>query len=258
MIRITKGKAPSKLTTTGIAQARSHQDAYDADPAGFRAGTKKFTFPTSVYGHSTVRRALDRAQNGKCAYCEWKVESPYAHLHVDHWRPKSRSKQARGGAETWPGYYWLAYDWDNLLLGCHFCNSSNKGDLFPLGDETVRARDHHARLDDERPLLLKPDGPDDPRDHIEFHQEVPVGKTPLGRSTVEILGLDRTEHAPRLRLLAVLRDAWKVVNAYHDKPGEAAVEYVAKARGIIERSVRPEAPFSAMAVAFVERNPLPV
>lgn len=257
MIRIVKGPPPGKLTKDGTARAQVHRDDYDAGAAGYRAGTSKFSFPKNVYAHKTVRDALERIQHGKCCYCEAKPDKPYAHLHVDHWRPKSRTKQSKDAQESWPGYYWLAYDWDNLFLGCHFCNSANKGDLFPLSDPATRARDHHADLGTERPMLLKPDGPEDPADHIRFHEEVPVGKTPEGKATVAVLGLDRTDHAPRLRLLNRLKFYREVVRKYHGDPSPAAVDFLAEARGILERSVLPEEPFSAMAAAFLQRDPLP-
>ncbi|MEN3230238.1 hypothetical protein PUR21_21785 [Methylorubrum rhodesianum] len=257
MIRIVKGVSPRKLTTDGATRARAHQDEYDADGAGFRAGTSKFSFPRSVYAHKTVRDALERIQHGKCCYCEAKPEKPYAHLHVDHWRPKSCTRQDRAAEESWPGYYWLAYTWDNLLLGCHFCNSANKGDLFPLVDPAERALDHHTDIAGERPLLLKPDGPEDPAAHIGYHEEVPVGLTPEGRATIAVLGLDRTEHAPRLDLLNRLKRSRDVVHRYHGDTSPAGLEFVARARGVLERAVRPDAPFSAMATAYLSRNPLP-
>jgi uncharacterized protein (TIGR02646 family) len=258
MIRIAKGNAPRKLTEDGSARARTHCCDYDADPVAYRAGARKFTVSETIYAHHTVRKALERAQHGKCCYCEALPEKPYAHLHVEHWRPKAYSKQSRDADELRPGYYWLSYDWDNLFLSCHFCNTSNKGNIFPLSNPDDRARSHHANLAAERPLLLKPDGAEDLRDHIGFHEEVPIGNTPEGRETVAVLGLDRTEHAVRLRLLDQLKRCRDVVVTYHNDPSPAALEFVAEARGIIQGAVRPEAPFSAMSVAFVGRNPLPV
>jgi uncharacterized protein (TIGR02646 family) len=258
MIRVVKGKPPRKLTVDGVARRAAHCRDYDADPAAYRSGAGKFPISEAIYAHHTVRKALERAQHAKCCYCEAQPEKPYAHLHVEHWRPKAYSKQARFDEALRPGYYWLAYDWDNLFLSCHFCNSSNKGNIFPLSNPDDRARNHRADLAAERPLLLKPDGVEDPRDHIGFHEEVPVGKTPEGKATVAILGLDRTDHAVRLRLLAQLKRCREVIATYGHDLSPAASDWVADARRFILRAVRPDAPFSAMAMAFVERNPIPV
>jgi uncharacterized protein (TIGR02646 family) len=257
MIRIAKGKPPRKLTGDGVARARTHCRDYDADPISYQSGTKRLMIAEGIYAHPTVRKALELRQHAKCCYCEAQPEKPYAHLHVEHWRPKAYSKQFRDAEELRPGYYWLAYDWDNLFLSCHFCNSSNKGNIFPLSNPDARARNHHADLAAERPLLLKPDGMQDPRDHIGFHEEVPIGRTPEGRATIAILGLDRTEHAVRLRLFNQLKRCREVIVTYRHDLSPAAVEWVAEARAFIVRAVRAEAPFSAMSMAFVERNPLP-
>ena len=105
--------------------------------------------------------------------------------------------------------------------------------------------------------MTKPDGTEDPRDHIGFHEEIPVGKTAQGKATVAVLGLDRTEHAPRLRRLDQLKKCRDVILRYRHNSSRAGLELVADARAFIEGAVRPEAPFSAMAMAFVARNPLP-
>ena len=228
MIHIAKGKAPRKLTVDGVARAMAHCSEYDADPTAYRSGTRRMVISEGIYAHPTVRNALERAQHAKCCYCEAQPDKPYAHLHIEHWRPKAYSKQSRDAAELRPGYYWLAYDWDNLFLSCHFCNSSNKGNIFPLSNPNARARNHHADLAAEMPLLLKPDGMEDPRDHISFHEEIPIGKTPKGKETVAVLGLDRTEHVVRLRLLDQLKLCYRVAVTYRD-------ELVAGGPGICRR-----------------------
>lgn len=69
-----------------------------------------------------VRDQLFAESNNKCAYCEatTKIVSPG---DVEHFRPKSK-------------YWWLAYCYDNYLVSCSVCNSTFKGNKFPLLDET--------------------------------------------------------------------------------------------------------------------------
>ncbi|AUX44887.1 uncharacterized protein SOCE26_063570 [Sorangium cellulosum] len=55
-----------------------------------------------------------------------------------------------------PGYYWLAYEWDNLLFSCGICNGTHKRNLFPLGNPEKRARSRRAKLSVEEPLLVHP------------------------------------------------------------------------------------------------------
>jgi uncharacterized protein (TIGR02646 family) len=257
MIRVIKGKAPKTLLTHGKARARDHCKRYDARPAKYNAGAAKFEFASNIYGHKSVKTALEKAQNGKCCYCEAVIPKPYALSHVDHYRPKGYSQQAAKGPKRYPGYYWLAYDWGNLFLACHFCNSVNKRNRFPLLHEAKCAKNHHANIDIETALIVRPDGPGDPGDHIGFHNEVPVGKTPAGVATINVLGLDRHEHEQRLRLFKQLQDSHSILLRYRRGTSRAAREIVAQAYAVLSTAVRTDAPFSAMAITFLERNPLP-
>ena len=82
------------------------------------------------------------------------------------------------------------YEWTNLFLCCQLCNQRHKGNLFPLTDAAQRALDHHADLDKEQPLLVRPDA--DPERHIEFRSEEVVGTTVAGCHTVDCLQLNRS------------------------------------------------------------------
>ena len=86
---------------------------------------------------------------------------------VEHFRPKGGYKQRRRGPARRPGYYWLAYDWDNLFYSCQLCNQRFKRNLFPLRDGRRRARSHTHRLDKEEPLLVDP-AEQDPSKYIGF------------------------------------------------------------------------------------------
>lgn len=257
MIRITKGPEPTVLLTSGWAASEAHKGEYDADPAAYDAGREKFEFKTTVYGHVTVRESLIAAQNGKCAYCEVIVPRPYADAHIDHWRPKGAVRQTKDDTPQRPGYYWLAYDWSNLLLSCLFCNRDNKKTFFPLADTSARAINHHYPLDPEEPLLIKPDSDVDPADHMEFVEELPRALTKIGKATIDVLGLDRLEHRARDALITELRHAHAQALRFWRDPHPAAAEKVSDAKAFYARAPKPDAPFSAMAKAFISANPLP-
>lgn len=255
MIRIEKGAAPAVLARAADHLAL-HAQAFDADPDAFRSGSSKFEH-AKLYSHPDVKAALDAAQHGKCCFCEVIIPLPYADGHVEHWRPKGAYKQNRGDRSTYPGYYWLAYEWTNLFLSCRFCNVSNKSVLFPLLDPGTRAHDHHGNTDLELPAMLKPDGPEDPRDHIRFKEEFPKGLTERGRWTIEVLGLSRIEHRPRKTRLNELKKAREQILRYRQDLTPAAVEIVGDAYSLLARAILPDAPFSAMAIDFLDANPLP-
>jgi uncharacterized protein (TIGR02646 family) len=257
MIKVTKGPAPKRLTSVGNAATISLKADYDASPQDFRSGTKKLKFKDSIYGHLTVRNELGRIQHGKCCYCEVKIPVPYALQHVEHYRPKSRSRQSRSSKPTVPGYYWLAYDWDNLFLSCHFCNSSNKGDLFPLANQALRARDHNASLMQETALILNPGGADDPDHHIEFHEEIPKGVTAEGRATIKLLGLDSAKHELRLEALGKLRKLRDEIIVLMRVQDDGLVEMISDRRTELLLAQRPNSPFSMMARHYLQKNPIP-
>lgn len=255
MIKITKGSSPNKLQTLGARKVRKLCAAYDADSKKYDAGLKQFEFASSIYGHSSVRNALVSAQKGKCCYCEVVIHHPYALYHVEHYRPKAYSQQSKNSKKQFPGYYWLVYDWDNLFLACHFCNSVNKKNFFPLLIKAERAKNHRSNLIAEKPLIIRPDT--DPRPHIDFHKEVPIGRTKAGSTTIEVLGLDRREHDERLRLYIQLSRSRELFDEYQADNSKAAKEIVETARSILVSATSPNAPFSAMATSFLDRFPLP-
>ena len=69
-----------------------------------------------------------------------------------------------------PGYYWLAYEWSNLLFCCRLCNQQFKRNHFPLADPARRARSHRDDIGQEEPLLINP-AIEDPAAFLEFREK---------------------------------------------------------------------------------------
>lgn len=199
MIRIDKTgcDTPNTLLTLGVAQRQLDCDAYCADyvrvsPARNEVFSR-FVFDSEIYGAIDVKTSLLTLQSGKCCFCEARM------LHVDdgdveHFRPKGMWKQGNGADIHYPGYYWLAYDWNNLYLSCGKCNQRNKLSKFPIDPNSTRALDHNDDISLEVPLFVDPgDLNDDPENHIEFHNQYISPKTDKGLSTITEIGLDRPE-----------------------------------------------------------------
>jgi hypothetical protein len=203
-----------------------------------------FAFESTVYGHGTVKRALKAAQYNKCAYCEANFAGN-ASGDIEHFRPKAFSQQSKSAAKLYPGYYWLAYAWSNLLYTCELCNRPVKRNLFPLRDPATRARRPTDDLAAEEPLLIDPAGPDDPRDHIRFRQNKPYGITERGRETVKTMGLDRSQlDDPRLRHIRMVETLQRIANLEPANP--QIVREIERARVELDLLVTREAHFSAM------------
>jgi len=65
-----------------------------------------------------IRYKLRLLFHNKCAYCERIEYKP----DVEHYRPK---KKVTGSQRNNHGYFWLCYEWTNLLPACRDCNSGN-------------------------------------------------------------------------------------------------------------------------------------
>jgi uncharacterized protein (TIGR02646 family) len=87
-----------------------------------------------------MRSVLFDAFLGKCAYCEVQFVLDQTG-DVEHFRPKAGVVDEHDQRVDHPGYYWLAYEWSNLLPSCSKCNRLTKtkdgrrvgkGERFPV------------------------------------------------------------------------------------------------------------------------------
>jgi uncharacterized protein (TIGR02646 family) len=244
MIRVAKpNPAPAILRNRGNATTEANNAAFDAEPDAYRDGTRRFSFDGSLYGAKSVKNALIKAQHGKCAFCESKT-THIAYGDVEHFRPKGGARQSAGEPMALPGYYWLAYAWENLFLACTLCNQRFKQNLFPLADPDRRARNHREDVGAEAPLFLDP-ARDAPEEFIGFREEIafPINDDPRGRATIEALGLNRPALTERRR------DRYQMLRALHDllqlsapDSGEALA-----ARALLEAAVGTDAEYANVA-----------
>lgn len=255
MIRITKPvSGPKTLIVKGAFQKGKDCAEYDACPQDYRSGKKKLTkSKRSIYASKQVKNGLSEAHHNKCCYCE-KIFLAAINLAVEHFRPKTGVRQSRKHKEERPGYYWLAYDWENLLLSCHDCNSTYKQTLFPLANPKRRARSHHGDTDAERSLLVNPTA-QEPRDHIRFLNDAPEPVTNIGRVTIEVLQLRRPSlREDRLKKIAILRFYRDIAKLAAERPQDH--ELGQRARDFLMEAILPDAEFSSMAQDFLNDQPM--
>lgn len=191
MIRITKTNSiPAILTTKGAAATQTNRDLYDANPADYDAGIRKFDIKSNIYGDESVKTQLIDEQAGKCCFCEADFTAN-GYGDVEHFRPKAGYQITPSGRLNRPGYYWLAYDWQNLFFSCQICNQQYKKNYLPLDDETRRARNHTLDHLAETLAILHP-AADNPADHLTFNQHIISELTPKGKRSITGFGLART------------------------------------------------------------------
>ena len=205
MIFVDKPATPPVELSKGESLKRGYCSSFDADTKSYKNGKEKFEFNNRIYGHENVKAKLLEAQFHKCCYCESKIGST-SPGDVEHYRPKAYSQQSREQPKIYPGYYWLVYDWDNLFVSCEFCNRSHKKNYFPLSNPDGRVRDHSGNLTKEKPLILNPGECKYPRKHISFNSGLAKGITTAGKTTVDMIGLNRQQlQELRIEKLALLK-----------------------------------------------------
>lgn len=157
---------------------------------------------------SRVRDELNKIYHEKCAYCE----SFESSAQIEHYRPKNKVTKAG----TNKGYFWLCFEWTNLLPACFGCNKigTGKGNKFPIisqhqrkfgvplnPDQTVRLDDFDTNasyLLNERPFLLHPEY-DEPKLYFKFEWTqsntelniVGIDIENRGNETIKICDLNR-------------------------------------------------------------------
>jgi hypothetical protein len=176
---------------------------------------------------------LENVFNGKCAYCETQTgQFPY---DAEHYRPKGEvtfkddddvsqyamTEDESGREIQHPGYFWLSFEWKNLVPSCRSCNGpGGKMTQFPVQQHHYFLRRltpeeaakmvpspypsptwpglyylRSEQLDQlEEPLLLHPylDNENNPRRHIRFGYkgiEYAVNESLKGKQSIKVFRL---------------------------------------------------------------------
>ncbi|WP_200551975.1 AAA family ATPase [Kosakonia sp. LAM2021] len=211
MLFVDRGRVaiPSVLLPGGAAEAEKEKAAEFYKQAHHLQSRFEF----KVFRSKEVKNALYDLFQGKCAWCESRINST-ASGDICHYRPKGAVAESR----KHPGYWWLASQWENLLLSCPACNRphqyngviAGKSSRFPLEDETQRAFEPGWE-EREKPLLLDPTS-DDPARHFVYDWEGNIlSETPEGQMTITIIGLNRPALVEARRsALAMVRSVLKM------------------------------------------------
>ena len=252
MIKINRPTVSDALKKIGRKETRKNCKHYDQYPKLYISGEKKFKFNQSILIRSGLKDALFKAQHEKCCYCETKLPKNSDDKSLEHFRPKSSTKQKKREPEKCPGYYWLAYCQDNLLISCSQCNT-RKGSLFPLVNPKKRARSHHDDVDMESPLFVDP-AYDNPRQHIMFREAAVAPCTKKGLQTIEGIDLKRDvleeDRIERLQKLKTFHDS---LNALKSDDSTCARRLKCRLIRRLKTAVRPRAKYSAMAMDYFLR-----
>jgi len=204
----------------------------------FEARKRDLPFRPEIW--KRARDVLAFVFHSKCAACESRV-GVGSFISVAHFRPKTRVLEDKLSQ----GYWWLAYDWSNLLILCARCENM-KGARFPIAGK--RAMDPADELSSEKPFLLDP-CVDDPNAHLAFDDNgTVVGVTERGRITIEIYGLNRETLVDarrraienmlhRCRLMLLEKEKGTAAAALEGPGARDDAEYAAALRAALHRFV---------------------
>jgi 5-methylcytosine-specific restriction endonuclease McrA len=184
-----KGLAVHRIDSYEFSEWQRRAAAETARAVQARTAGTPYEFKSALW--TELKDYLFRLFDGKCAYCEAVVQD-VASGDVEHYRPKKKVEED----PAHPGYYWLAYDPQNLFPCCEKCNRARaKMNHFPIqGQRAVSPSDDLAQ---EKPLLLNPYTEVPPK-HLQFIPNnngtfpgTVAGTTPEGQASVQFYNLRR-------------------------------------------------------------------
>jgi len=165
----------------------------------------------------TTLKTLTKLYYNKCACCE---RSRGEELEVDHYRPKKTRSSKINPEFNHPGYYWLTYEWSNLMPLCSNCNKA-KSNYFPLKDNSKRISEHTYQSaynifelqSAEEPLFVHPEIDKQPQKHFLYHSNGDVtGRTEEGNAMVHFYKMNSPQK---------VRDRKRLLNQYIHDIGKA-------------------------------------
>jgi len=249
MIQIVKGIAPTVLTTKGVTETQKNL-------ADYQNGTIKFKILNSIYNHDSVKATLEKAQHEKCCFCETKPIRSFG--DVEHFRPKNAYRIKGNSAYQYPGYFWLAYSWDNLFFSCEVCNRVFKRNYFPIEDETTRAPLNNLDISNEANLIINPQT-ENPEDYIAYraYQPYAINDNLKGKTTIELCGLKVVKSRHRTEKLR--KRIKKLVDERAKYYGHMKLHYKnyttdVDVRTLFANAVKPSAQWSLMIKCALKDN----
>lgn len=181
---------------------------------------------SAVWNKDFIKNRLLEMSNGKCAYSEIKLQEEGKYMEVEHFLPKSAHPDK-------------VVEWDNLLPASKFCNIKKGDKIHPIV--------HPAR--------------DIPKEHLYMIDSMIFGKTPKGKNSVIILGLNDSEQLlkPRSEIRRAvqveLNKQYNQVDSFVQNPNSTkALEIINSLENLLEQGTRKEA-YSATVATTILNDP---
>lgn len=169
----------------------------------------------------------------KCCYCEGPILNPNEG-EINRYRPYDGVQDPNTFYAD--QYWWLVYDWNNLLFACKDCHQF-KANYFPIKGKRViisgKSDLPYTKLtlsdqayNVEEPLLLNP-CIDHPNEHLGYGESTIIGLTPRGQLTIELLRLNRESLVnARLQAKVELTASLRNLSSTHKEKASEAMKYL--------------------------------
>ncbi|MEM8642694.1 MAG: HNH endonuclease [Cyanobacteria bacterium P01_G01_bin.54] len=183
----------------------------------------------SVWNKDEIKSPLLDSSHGKCAYCECSLTKESNYMEVEHFEDKHHN----------PDKVVL---WENLLPACKKCNGS---------------KSTHDVI--KYPVVNPYE--DDPRDHLAMRLYRMRGKTPRGKTAIDVVRLNHSERLVKCRfdigekIAKNLETAWERYKTFRTKQDTRSRNRLI---GIVEgmlQECQPQAEYSASTAATLLSNP---
>ena len=185
MIKIEKQKAPDFLNSSTVDLAIEKMEEFFASK---NRSQKRYDWPFNAAIDKELKGHLQEVFHGKCGYCEIKIDYPELGT-VDRYRPNNGVRDKNEFHQDL--YWWLTFEWDNLIYCCKECNQY-KGNYFPIkGRRALNEKDDY---ENEHRMLLNP-YLDETDKHLNYQHSNDGhidALTDEGNQTIELLRLNRT------------------------------------------------------------------
>lgn len=266
MIHVDRGRVPvPDIFSSSLAETQRQRAREWFKQMGMaKVRQERYYFEAKIW--LEAKRPLDELFQFKCAYCEKDLrQEPSV---VDHFRPYEECI-GLDGKPFKDGYWWLAYEWDNLYPVCREC-ASIKGNRFPVAGDHLAADEQGdyplgQTVHQEHAILLDPCY-DYPERYLQFWEDGtvrgilppdPLDPDPFkdynrGEVTIDLLGLNRSDLvAPRGALAGQIVADWdRFLQAKSDpKEVEMVLSQLRRRLGFTEG-----APFAGMARQLISRR----
>lgn len=185
MIKIEKQKAPDFLNSSTVDLAIEKMEEFFASK---NRSQKRYDWPFNAAIDKELKGHLHEVFHGKCGYCEIKIDYPELGT-VDRYRPNNGVRDKNEFHQDL--YWWLTFEWDNLIYCCKECNQY-KGNYFPIkGRRALNEKDDY---ENEHRMLLNPylDETDKHLNYLHSNDGHIDALTDEGNQTIELLRLNRT------------------------------------------------------------------